>query len=121
MALSDDAGLGDSSAIEQVIASLVTNAARFSAAASPIMLRIGGRGEDVELVVSDRGVGVAPEDAEQIFDRFARSTGGRLVARDALRPLEEGVRAGGAGRGGSSPRSRRPIIQRPHATDRMTA
>ncbi len=83
----DDAGLWDSSALEQVVANLLANAAKFSPADAPIELRISGNADEVELSVHDRGVGLPAEDLERVFRRFARSQ----AARD------EGVEGQGLG------------------------
>lgn len=68
----DDSGLWDSAALEQVVANLLSNAVKFSPADSPIDVEITGRGDEVELAVRDRGVGVRAEDIETVFRRFGR-------------------------------------------------
>jgi signal transduction histidine kinase len=72
--------LADTDAFTHVLVNLLTNAAKFSSAGSPI--RVSGRAERGEVVVavSDRGVGIAPEDQKRIFERFYQS-GGAGAAR----------------------------------------
>jgi signal transduction histidine kinase len=67
--------LADTDAFTHVLVNLLTNAAKFSPAGSPIT--VAGRAERGMVVVSvvDRGVGIAPEDQEQIFERFYQSDG----------------------------------------------
>ncbi|MGH8982372.1 MAG: sensor histidine kinase [Acidimicrobiia bacterium] len=67
--------LADTDAFTHVFVNLLTNAAKFSSTASPI--RVSGRAERgmVVVAVSDRGVGIAPEDQKRIFERFYQSGG----------------------------------------------
>jgi len=60
--------------MEQVVAELLENAAKYSPAEATIDLTL--RREDAWLVieVGDRGPGIAPGEEEQIFDRFFRGT-----------------------------------------------
>lgn len=69
----DDAGLWDSSALEQVVANLVTNAVKFSPAGSAIELEITAADDEVTLAVRDHGDGLRSEDFIGIFKRFGRS------------------------------------------------
>jgi signal transduction histidine kinase len=57
--------------VEQVIANLVDNAIKYSPTGGPITIRIAG-GDTLTVGVSDRGVGIAPEHAERLFERFYR-------------------------------------------------
>ncbi|MGH8982371.1 MAG: ATP-binding protein [Acidimicrobiia bacterium] len=60
----------DENALRQVLAKLLTNAAKFSPAGSCI--RVSARVADDEVVISvaDEGPGVAPEDRDKVFERF---------------------------------------------------
>lgn len=69
----NDGGLWDSSALEQVVANLLTNAFKFSPAGSPVDIEIADAGGEVELAVRDRGDGLRAEEFERIFQRFGRS------------------------------------------------
>ncbi|HEX6312560.1 MAG TPA: HAMP domain-containing sensor histidine kinase, partial [Acidimicrobiia bacterium] len=60
----------DENAVSQILANLLTNAAKFSPAGTCIA--ISGRAADDEVVlsVSDDGPGVGPEDHDRVFERF---------------------------------------------------
>jgi len=60
-----------------VLTNLVENAARYSAPAGPITLQGSSFPEGVRLAVSDVGPGLAPEDADRIFERFYRANKSR--------------------------------------------
>jgi signal transduction histidine kinase len=60
--------------VEQVITNLVENAIKYSPAGGPITVRVTG-GAAITVSVSDRGVGIAPEHAERLFERFYRAEG----------------------------------------------
>jgi signal transduction histidine kinase len=66
----------DPTAVARVVRILIDNALRFSPPGQAI--RIDARGEDgtVELSVADSGPGVADEERERIFERFARGDNG---------------------------------------------
>jgi signal transduction histidine kinase len=56
------------------VGNLLTNAAKFSPAGSPITLVGRREGSVCRITVTDRGPGIAPEDRERIFDRFYRGS-----------------------------------------------
>jgi len=76
--------LGDDRRLRQVLANLVNNALTHTPAGSPIEVRAGtstldGRpGAAVEVV--DHGPGLAPEQAERVFERFYRADPARSPA-----------------------------------------
>jgi heavy metal sensor kinase len=76
----------DDDRLRQVIGNLMENAIAFATPGSEIVVRVERRGEEAWLSVADEGPGVPAEDAERIFERFAR--------RDPARS-----RTGGAGLG----------------------
>jgi signal transduction histidine kinase/HAMP domain-containing protein len=62
--------------VEQVIANLVDNAIKYSPAGSPIRVHVDADPSGMLRVsVSDRGIGIAPEDADRLFERFYRVDG----------------------------------------------
>lgn len=67
--------LGDATRIRQVISNLVNNAVRYSTE-GPISVKVGTLGTKENLVlrleVEDFGVGIAPEDIENVFKDFAQ-------------------------------------------------
>lgn len=67
---------GDPLRIEQVVANLVSNAIKYGRG-QPVdveMRRVDGR---ARLSIQDRGIGIAPENLERIFDRFERGVSER--------------------------------------------
>ena len=63
---------------EQVLANLLTNAARYGEG-KPVHIALRAEGACGVVEVQDQGQGVAPEDAERIFERFERAESGGLV------------------------------------------
>lgn len=73
----DDALLGDAKRLQQVFWNLLKNASKFSPDGSAIEVGVGRAGDVLEVRVSDRGVGFAPEAADRIFAAFEQ--GGEAV------------------------------------------
>ncbi|WP_241758947.1 CHASE domain-containing protein [Pyxidicoccus parkwayensis] len=65
-------GRWDRLRLEQVLTNLVSNALKYGQGA-PVDVRVRGDGDAALLEVQDRGIGIAPEDAGRIFDRFERA------------------------------------------------
>ena len=61
----------DPQLVEQAVANLVENAVRHSGS-DDIRVSLACAGGMAEISVEDRGVGVPPEQAERIFERFHR-------------------------------------------------
>ncbi len=59
--------------LEHVLRNLLTNADKYSPPDSPIEIEASMHGHDAEVVILDRGPGIAPEETEAIFERFYRS------------------------------------------------
>jgi len=70
----------DSPRLGRVVANLLTNALKYSAEDSPVKVRLGRKGNDVELVVIDRGIGIEPTSAKMLFDRYYRTKAGKARA-----------------------------------------
>ncbi|MDT5163032.1 MAG: two-component system, OmpR family, sensor histidine kinase SenX3, partial [Mycobacterium sp.] len=75
--------LGDQSLLVTAIANLVSNAIAYSPNGSGVSISRRRRGQNVEIAVTDRGIGIAREDQERVFERFfrvdkarSRATGG---------------------------------------------
>ena len=64
--------VADAGLLERVIANLVQNALRFAPGGSPVRISGSAHGDFVELRIVDRGPGIAREDADAVFDAFAR-------------------------------------------------
>ncbi|TPG31511.1 sensor histidine kinase [Mycolicibacterium hodleri] len=75
--------LGDQGLLVTAIANLVSNAIAYSPKGSPVSISRRRRGDNVEIAVTDRGIGIARDDQERVFERFfrvdtarSRATGG---------------------------------------------
>lgn len=83
--------LGDEATLRQVFTNLLGNAVLHTPAGTPVTVTLGAvrlDGRDwVQVEVADTGPGLAPQDAERVFERFFRVEGSRTRA---------------AGRGGGS-------------------
>jgi signal transduction histidine kinase len=63
----------------QLLDNLIDNACKYSAAGTPITVRIGRESGLVALAVEDRGCGIDAEDLPHIFEPFYRSPRARLA------------------------------------------
>ncbi|WP_162823871.1 response regulator [Lysobacter sp. TY2-98] len=86
----------DPERLSQVFANLVSNAAKYSDATQPIRVECECEGDDVLVHVSDRGIGLAPEQVDAIFEPFAqvdtsieRARGGLGIGLTLVRRLVE--------------------------------
>ena len=75
--------LGDERLLVTAIANLVSNAIAYSPDGSAVSISRRRRGNDIEIAVTDRGIGIARADQERVFERFfrvdkarSRATGG---------------------------------------------
>lgn len=62
----------DAGRVRQVLINLLTNAVRHAPPGTPVELAARVRADEVEFAVTDHGPGIAPADAERIFERFHR-------------------------------------------------
>lgn len=74
---------GDEDLLVTAVRNLVTNAVSYSGPGTRVAVRAHRRGDAVEVVVADHGLGIAPEEQDRIFERFyrvdparSRATGG---------------------------------------------
>ncbi|MFA9444312.1 sensor histidine kinase [Egicoccus sp. AB-alg6-2] len=63
----------DPNQLRQVLFNLLSNAAKYSPAGRDIVIDVEPGADEVMLRVRDRGEGVAPEDADRIFERYERA------------------------------------------------
>jgi signal transduction histidine kinase len=63
----------DPDAVRQALLNLVDNAIKYSSGRKHIAVRLIAREDGAEISVSDRGIGIAPEDRDRIFAAFYRS------------------------------------------------
>jgi len=68
---------GDAVRLRQVVDNLLANAAVHTPPGTPVKVRVARRGRWVDLEVADEGPGLAPEQAERVFDRFYRAAEAR--------------------------------------------
>jgi PAS domain S-box-containing protein len=85
-------GRWDRLRVEQAVSNLITNAMKYGRGA-PIDVETGRDGELGVVQVRDRGIGIAPEDQQRIFERFERAVSddnygglglGLWIARQAI-------------------------------------
>ena len=62
----------DAGRIAQVLDNVLRNAAKYSPAGAPITVTVARTGDEVLIEVVDSGDGIAAEDLDRIFDRYAR-------------------------------------------------
>lgn len=75
--------LGDQGLLVTAVANLISNAIAYSPDSSTVSISRRRRGDQVEIAVTDRGIGIALADQERVFERFfrvdkarSRATGG---------------------------------------------
>jgi len=88
-AIVEDTGdlvLGDGNRLQQVIWNLLSNAVKFTGPDGRVEARLSRVGNDVEIVISDTGMGIEPQFLPYVFDRFrqADSTSTRKYGRLGL-------------------------------------
>lgn len=69
-------GRWDPMRVEQVIANLLSNAVKYGAG-KPVDLIVEADAGAARIIVRDRGIGIAPDKREQIFQRFQRADADR--------------------------------------------
>jgi signal transduction histidine kinase len=71
--------LADPARLERILTNLLSNALKYSPGQAPVTVAVGPEdgGAAVGIAVSDRGVGIAPEDLAHVFDRYYRARGAR--------------------------------------------
>ncbi len=60
----------DKRMIQQVVYNLVSNAVRFTPGGGQVTISAQRSGNDVQVSVSDTGIGIAPEDVDKLFQAF---------------------------------------------------
>ena len=85
---------GDTTRLEQVIANLLNNAAKYTDAGGSVRLEVGRDGQEAVICVRDSGIGIAPPMLPRVFDLFAqadcsldRSRGGLGIGLTLVRSL----------------------------------
>ncbi|MEN8240708.1 MAG: GAF domain-containing protein [Chloroflexota bacterium] len=65
----------DADMIRRVIINLLENSMKFSREGSQLEIGVARKEEELQIWVSDQGLGISPEDQEMIFEKFSRSAG----------------------------------------------
>jgi signal transduction histidine kinase len=65
--------LADRDRIDQVFENLITNAVKYSPGGGTVAVVIRREGDDIHVSVTDRGIGISPEEIDQVFNLFYRS------------------------------------------------
>jgi signal transduction histidine kinase len=63
---------GDPVRMQQVVENLLTNAIKFTAPGGNVEVRLRGTGAEIQIVVTDTGIGIRPDFLPDVFDRFRR-------------------------------------------------
>lgn len=117
---------GDYKRLVQIVANLLNNAAKFTPDGGKIDVGVDIRGEQVEIVVADNGIGMSSEVSTRAFDMFAqgertpdRSQGGLGIGLALVKSLADlhGGRIKGYSEGlgkGSTFTLLLPRLERPH-------
>jgi two-component system phosphate regulon sensor histidine kinase PhoR len=65
--------LADRRGLEEIFTNLVSNAINYSPDGGEVRVAVNPRGPYLEALVSDQGVGIAPEEIDRIFTKFYRA------------------------------------------------
>jgi signal transduction histidine kinase len=65
--------IGNETQLRQVVINLLENALKFTPAQGTIALRLEALPAEIQLIVSDSGIGIPPEDQSHLFERFHRA------------------------------------------------
>src|SRR3989442_8708856 len=66
---------GDQSRVEQLLVNLVGNAVKYSPTGGPIRVRLVTQGRTAEILITDSGVGIPPDEIAKLGDPFVRGAG----------------------------------------------
>jgi orotate phosphoribosyltransferase len=72
----------DERKLKQIVFNLLSNAVKFTPDGGKVSISARNRGEAIEVGVQDTGVGIAPEDQEQIFEEFRQASHAHGKARE---------------------------------------
>jgi two-component system, NarL family, sensor histidine kinase BarA len=72
----------DAGKLQQILSNLLSNAIKFTPEGGRVLLKVDADPMHVTVIVSDTGVGIAPEDQELVFEKF-RQAGNPLTREHA--------------------------------------
>jgi PAS domain S-box-containing protein len=70
------AARGDAAATDSIVGQLLENAFKYSPDGGTVTIAARAVGGDIEVTVTDEGIGIAPGDAERVFERFVQGETG---------------------------------------------
>ena len=73
---------GDPLALERLVFNLVENAIFYTPRGGSVTVRVSREGEGIDLAVEDTGIGIAPDEMPQLYNRFFRSQAARRMRPD---------------------------------------
>jgi two-component system OmpR family sensor kinase len=73
--------MGDELRLRELVLNLVDNAVKYSHPRGQVQLSLVQAGHEARLAVRDEGIGIAPEEQAQIFNRFYRTEAARTHAK----------------------------------------
>jgi signal transduction histidine kinase len=65
----------DRDRLDQVLSNLLENAVKYSPDGGPVHVSVEGRGAEIEIRVTDSGIGIPAEHRENVFERFYQADG----------------------------------------------
>lgn len=72
----------DAARIRQLLMNLITNAIKYTPAGGKVVIRLSEDGDNALLEVQDSGIGIAPGDTPNVFERFWRADPARTRTGD---------------------------------------
>lgn len=76
--------IGDETKLTWAVSNLLSNALRYTPTGGRVEIEATSGGEEVAVAVSDTGPGIAPEQRERIFERFAQASDGGEIGSAGL-------------------------------------
>ncbi len=73
---------GSRDLINIILGNLITNAIRYSESGTTVTIHATSEGANVHLLVNDEGMGIEPEELENVFEDFYRTRRAREIERD---------------------------------------
>ncbi len=75
---------GDEHRLEQIINNLMSNAIKYSPAGGPVIALLEQKGDEIELAIEDRGIGVPVEEQSRLIERFYRAENAQTTTSKGL-------------------------------------
>ncbi len=67
--------LADYNRLERIFTNLLSNALKYSAPGTPVLVRVVAQDAEVMVSITDQGRGIPPDDVTQLFQRYYRAKG----------------------------------------------